>query len=67
MLKFILLGIGFMILFEGLFYFFFTKKMKTMIKLINELDQEKIKSLAIIMCVLGTCLIYFTFKIYKFD
>ena len=56
-----------MILLEGLFYFFFTKKMQTMIKIINELDQEKIKSLAIIMCVLGTCLIYFTFKIYKFD
>ena len=67
MFKFILLGIGFMILFEGLLYFFFTKKMKEMIKLVNEFDTDKIKSLAIIMCVIGTCLIYFTFKIYKFN
>ena len=67
MTKLLLLGIGIMLLIEGALYGLFTKKMKTMIKLINELDQEKIKSLAIIMCVLGTCLLYFTFKIYKFD
>jgi len=67
MLKFILFGIGFMLLFEGLLYFFFTKKMKAMIKLIDEFDKDKIKSFATIICVLGACLIYFTFKIYRFN
>ena len=67
MFKFILLGIGFMLLFEGLLYFFFTNKMKEMMKLIEEFDKDKIKVFATIICVLGACLIYFTFKIYKFN
>ena len=44
MLKYFLLGIGFMLLFEGLLYFFFTQKMKEMMKVIENLEVEKIKT-----------------------
>ena len=66
MLKFILFGIGFVLLFEGLFYFFFAKKMKNMIEIINSFDANKIKSFSSILIVIGLCLIYFTFRLYEF-
>jgi len=65
MLKFILLGIGFIFLFEGLVYFFFTNQMKEMMKLIEEIDKDKIKSLAILISIIGASLIYFTIKFYQ--
>ena len=65
MLKYFLLGIGFIFLFEGLIYFFFTNQMKEMMKLIEEIDKEKIKSLAILISVIGASLIYFTIKYYR--
>ena len=65
MLKFILLGIGFIFLFEGLVYFFFTNQMKEMMKLIEVIDKEKIKSLAILISIIGAGLIYFTINYYK--
>ena len=67
MFKFILFGIGFMLLFEGLLYFFFTKKMKEMMKLVDEFDKEKIKSFATIICIIGIFIIYCTFKFFKFN
>lgn len=65
MLKFILLGIGFIFLFEGLVYFFFTNQIKEMMKLIEVIDKEKIKSLAILISIIGAGLIYFTINYYK--
>ena len=67
MLKYFLLGIGFIFLFEGLVYFFFTNQMKEMMKLIEEIDKEKIKSLAILISVIGASLIYFTIKSYDMN
>ena len=65
MLKLILFGIGFVIVFEGLVYFIFANKMKSMFKLITYYESEKIRSFSSILIVLGLCLIYFTLKIYK--
>ena len=65
MLKFILLGIGFIFLFEGLVYFFFTNQIKAMMKQIDVIDKEKIKSLAVLISVIGASLIYFTIKYYR--
>ena len=64
MLKYILVGIGFMLLIEGLLYFFFSQQMKDMMKSIEIMEVEKIKTIATIACILGGCLIYFTFKLY---
>ena len=65
MLKYILLGIGFMLLIEGLLYFFFTQQMKDMMKIIENLEIEKIKIVATFLSIIGAGLIYFTIKIYN--
>ena len=66
MLKFILFGIGFVFLFEGIFYFLFAKKLGYMFNIINSFESEKIRSFSSILIIFGLCLIYFTFKIYEF-
>ena len=43
MLKFILFGIGFVLLFEGLVYFFFANKIKNILQIISVYNTEKIK------------------------
>ena len=67
MIKFILFGIGFVLLFEGLFYFFFAKKIKKMFAIINSFESDKIKSFSTFLILIGSCLIYFTFRLYEFD
>ena len=64
MLKYVLIGMGFMLLFEGLLYFFFPQQMKDMMKTIENMEVEKIKTIATIVCIIGACLIYFTIKSY---
>ena len=64
MLKYVLIGIGFMLLFEGLLYFFFPQQMKNMMKTIQNIEVEKIKTIATMASVIGACLIYFTIKSY---
>ena len=64
MLEYFLIGIGFMFLIEGLLYFFFTKQMKDMMKTIENMEIEKIKTIATVACIIGACLIYFTIKFY---
>ena len=64
MLEYILIGIGFILLIEGLLYFFFTKQMKDMMKTIENIEVEKIKTIATFACIIGGCLIYFTIKFY---
>ena len=64
MLKYILFGIGFMLLIEGLLYFLFSQQMKDMMKTIENMEVEKIKSIAIIASIIGASLIYFTIKYY---
>ena len=66
MLKFILFGIGFVLLFEGLVYFFFASKIKNMFKVINSFNSDKIKSFSTLLILLGIGLIYFTFRYYEF-
>ena len=64
MLKYFLIGIGFMFLIEGLFYFFLPQQMKNMMKIIETMEIEKIKTVATVACIIGGCLIYFTIKFY---
>ena len=65
MLKLFLFGIGFVLLFEGLVYFFFAKKIKEMFEMIKDIKAEKIRNFSSILIILGLCLIYFTLKFYK--
>ena len=65
MLIYILFGIGFMLLIEGFFYFFFTKQMIEMIKQIEVIEVEKIKSIAAFSIVVGIGIIYFTIKYFS--
>jgi len=53
-----------MLLIEGLLYFFFPQKMKDMMKTIENMEIEKIKNIAAIISIIGTCLIYFMIKFY---
>ena len=65
MLELFLFGIGFVLLFEGLVYFFFAKKIKEMFEMIKDIKAEKIRNFSSILIILGLCLIYFTLKFYK--
>ena len=65
MLELFLFGIGFILLFEGLVYFFFAKKIKEMFEMIKDIKAEKIRNFSSILIILGLCLIYFTLKLYK--
>jgi len=64
MLQYILIGIGFMLLIEGCMYYFFPQQMKNMMKAIQNIEIEKIKTIAISSVIIGACLIYFTIKFY---
>jgi uncharacterized protein YjeT (DUF2065 family) len=65
MIKVILLSIGLVLVFEGSIYFLFAKKLKDMFEIINSLEPEKIRFFSSVLIIIGLCLIYFTFKIYK--
>ena len=65
MFELFLFGIGFVLLFEGLVYFFFAKKIKEMFEMIKDIKAEKIRNFSTILIILGLCLIYFTLKFYK--
>ena len=64
MLKLLLLGIGLLLFFEGLIYFFLAGNLKSMIELLSKVDPQKIKTISLLMTIIGACLIYFTFRFY---
>ncbi|PPR47063.1 MAG: hypothetical protein CFH19_00839 [Alphaproteobacteria bacterium MarineAlpha5_Bin9] len=64
MIKYIIIGLGFMFLFEGLMYFILAKNLKNYFRLIENTSAEKIRNISIISCVFGASLIYFTIKFY---
>ena len=64
MLKLFLLGIGLVLVFEGLLYFMLAGRLQSIIEQLNKLEPQTIKTISLIMVALGTCLIYFTFRLY---
>ena len=54
MLKFILFGIGFVFLFEGIVYFLFSKKLGNMFNIINSFESEKIRFFSSILIISHT-------------
>tara|TARA_Y100000590_G_C15238954_1_gene833012 strand:- start:260 stop:466 length:207 start_codon:yes stop_codon:yes gene_type:complete len=65
MLKLIFFGLGFVLVFEGIVYFFLANKIKKMFEILKDFDSEKIRFISSILIIAGLCLIYFTFKIYR--
>ena len=64
MLKLFLLGIGLLLFFEGILYFFLARKLNSLLEQISKVDPQKIKTISLIMTIIGACLIYFTFRFY---
>ena len=64
MLKLLLLGIGLLLFFEGLLYFFLANNLKSLLEQLGKVDPQKIKTISLIMLICGACLIYFTFRFY---
>ena len=64
MLKLLLLGIGLLLFFEGLLYFFLAGNLKKLLDQLASVDPQKIKTISLIMTIVGACLIYFTFNNY---
>tara|TARA_B100002051_G_C16182714_1_gene368110 strand:+ start:244 stop:447 length:204 start_codon:yes stop_codon:yes gene_type:complete len=64
MVKFILLGIGFLLVFEGLMYFFLAKNLLGIFEKLQKINPELIRNTSLIFVVIGFCLIYFTFRFY---
>jgi len=64
MLKLFLLGIGLLLLFEGILYFFLARNLTSLLEQLHKVDPQKIKTISLIMTIFGACLIYFTFRFY---
>ena len=64
MFKLILLGIGLIIFFEGILYFFLADNLNAILDQLRKVDPQKIKTISLIMTIMGACLIYFTFRFY---
>tara|TARA_B100001173_G_C15903685_1_gene511033 strand:+ start:698 stop:901 length:204 start_codon:yes stop_codon:yes gene_type:complete len=64
MLKLLILGIGLLLFFEGLLYYFLANKLKSLIAQLEKVDPQRIKTISLIMTIFGACLIYFIFSSY---
>ena len=49
MLKLLLLGIGLLLFFEGLLYFFLAGNLKMLLEQLGKVDQQKIKTISLLM------------------
>ena len=64
MLKLLLLGIGLLLFFEGILYFFLAGNLNSLIDQLSKVDPQKIKTISLVMIIIGSFLIYFTFSFY---
>ena len=64
MFKLFLLGIGLLLLFEGILYFFLAGNLNAVLDQLRKVEPQKIKTISLIMTIIGACLIYFTLRFY---
>ena len=64
MVKFTLLGLGFILIFKGLVYFLFVNKLQVIFEILNT-NSERLRFFSNLLIVSSSCLIYFTIKIYN--
>ena len=58
------MGVGLLLLFEGVLYFFLAGNLNTLLDQLRKVDPQKIKTISLIMIIMGACLIYFTLRFY---
>jgi uncharacterized protein YjeT (DUF2065 family) len=58
------MGVGLLLLFEGVLYFFLAGNLNTLIDQLRKVEPQKIKTISLIMTIIGACLIYFTLRFY---
>ena len=64
MLKLLLLALGLLIFFEGILYFFLAGKLISILDQLTKVDPQKIKTISLIMIIIGACLIYLNLSNY---
>ena len=64
MFKLILLGIGLLLFFDGILYFSLAGILNAILDQLRKVVPQKIKTISLIMTIMGACLIYFTFRFY---
>ncbi len=64
MFKLLLIGIGFLLVFEGLMYFFLANNLKSFLDQLSKVDPQIIKTISLLITIIGVCLIYITFRFY---
>ena len=62
MIKLLLIGFGIMLLIEGFIYGFFPKSVKQMMKKIITMEDQKIRNIVMVFCVIGFFIIYFIIR-----
>ena len=65
MLELILLSIGFLLVFEGLIYYFFAGNMKNFLDQISKIEPNVIRIFSIFAIGIGVCLIYSILRFYS--
>ena len=65
MIKLLLLGIGFMLIFEGLLYFFLANRIKYFLEQMKLFDTQIIKTISLIAIGIGSGLIYIILRFYS--
>ena len=60
------MGVGLLLLFEGILYFFLAGNLNSLLDQIRMVDPQKIKTISLIMTIMGACLIYFTLRFYGY-
>ena len=58
------MGVGLLLLFEGVLYFFLAGNLNTLLDQLRKVEPQKIKTISLIMTIMGACLIYFTLSFY---
>ena len=64
MFKLLLISIGFLLVFEGLMYFFLANNLKSFLDQLSKVDPQIIKTISLLITIIGVCLIYITFRFY---
>ena len=65
MIKLLLLSIGMLLVIEGILYFFLSRNLKSLLDQLSKVDPQKIKTISLIIIVIGSCLIYITLRFYR--
>lgn len=65
MLKLLLFGIGFILVFEGILYFLLANNFINIFKMIKKFSPYTIRSFSAFLIIIGFCFIYLSLKIYN--